>query len=127
MKRICIRDCYDTTTGFYYEHGGRYELEDGDVIADSGHFISIGEKVPIVADVARLDPMLNRKTTKYLTKKYPEAAKKVDLRKKSAHRDLVFEIMKQQGTVESVEDEGKTQGEHLIEEKESKLAASLKR
>jgi len=127
MKKICIRDCYDTTTGVYYYAGMRYRLEDGDMIAESGHFINTEEKVPVKEEEAMLDPELNKKTLKYLVKKYPEAAKNIDLRKKGAHRSMVFEIMRQQGTVESTEEEGKTLGEQLDADRDSKLAASRKR
>jgi hypothetical protein len=60
-------------------------------------------------------------------KKYPEAAKKVDLRTKTARRDLIYEIMKGQGTLESTKEEGETMGERLDNERDSKLAASRKR
>jgi len=127
MRKICIRDCYDTATGLFYEEGGRYEFEEGDAIAETKHFIGPREKAPVVEETARLDPMLAKKTTKYLAKKYPEAAKNIDLRKKGAHRSLVYEIMKQQGTLESTKEEGKTEGEHLVDARDSKLAASRKR
>ena len=127
MKKLCIRDCFDTATNFYYEVGMTYEFEEGDAIAETNHFVNPNQKPAVQESEARLDPALARKTMKYLAKKYPEAAKKVDLRKRGAHRSLVYEIMKMQGTLESTIDEGKTQGEYLIEEKESKLAASLKR
>jgi len=35
--------------------------------------------------------------------------------------------MKQQGTLESTKEEGKTEGEHLVDARDSKLAASRKR
>jgi hypothetical protein len=127
MKKRCIRDCYDTSTSLYYYAGAVYELEEGDIIAESKHFIDFGKKPPVTEEKAALDPALNKKTLKYLVKKYPSAAKKVDLRKKGAHRSMVYEIMKEQGTIESTEEEGKTEAEHLIEQKESKLAASRKR
>jgi hypothetical protein len=127
MKRICIRDCYDTSTSLYYYAGHRYELEEGDIIADTDHFIDPKTKPPVMKEEAVLDPMLNKKTLKYLAKKYPAAAKKVDLRTKGAHRALVYEIMKMQGTLESTEEEGKTMGEQLDAERDSKLAASRKR
>ncbi len=127
MRKRCLRDCYDTTTSLLYEAGKVYELEEGDVIAETNHFIDFGAKQPVDKEKAKLDPLLNKKTTKYLAEKYPSAAKKVDLRKKDAHRAIIYEIMKMRGVVESTEEEGKTAGEHLIEAKESKLAASRKR
>lgn len=127
MRKRCLRDCYDTTTSLLYEAGRVYDLEEGDVIAETNHFIAFGKEQPVTEEKAKLDPQLNRKTLKYLTKKYPSAAKKVDLRKKGAHRSMVYEIMKQRGGIESTEEEGKTEAEHLIEQKESKLSASRKR
>jgi hypothetical protein len=119
MQKRCLRDCYDTTTSLLYEAGKVYELEEGDVIAESRHFIDFGKKVPIPKEKAKLDPDLNKKTLKFLAKKYPEAAKKVDLRTKGAHREMVYEIMKSRGVIESTEEEGKTEAEHLIEQKAS--------
>ena len=127
MKKICVRDCYDTSTSLYYYAGQKYDLEDGDIVAESHHFRNPREKQVVVEEKAQLDPTLKRKTVKWLAKKFPLAAKKVDLRTKGAHRSLVYEIMKEQGVIESVEEEGKTAGEHLIDEKSSKLEASRKR
>jgi hypothetical protein len=59
----------------------------------------------------------------YLKKKHPNEAKKVDLRTKGAHRDLVIEIMKAQGTID-VEDEGKTVADHQIAEREARSGKS---
>ena len=127
MRKKGIRDCYDTTTSMYYQVGHMYEFEEGDMIAETKHFIGRNEKEAVPEEKAELDPKLKKKTLKYLAKKYPDAAKNVDLRTKGAHRSMVYEIMKQQGTIESIEEEGKTQGEYLIEEKATKLAASRKR
>lgn len=127
MKKICIRDCFDTATSFLFREGIVYEFEDGDFIAETDHFIDVGKKRPVEKEEARLDPDLVKKTTKYLMKKYPEAAKKVDLRTKTARRDLIYEIMKEQGTLESTKEEGETMGERLDNERDSKLAASRKR
>ena len=64
-----------------------------------------------------------RKTVKYLSEKYPAEAKKVDLRKRTAKRELVIAIMKKEGTLRT-EDEGKTMGEQLTDEREAKLGKS---
>jgi hypothetical protein len=127
MQKKCIRDCYDMATSTFYKSGHFYTLEEGDAIAETNHFIDIGTKPIVRKELAALDPQLNKKTTKYLAKKYPAAAKKVDLRKKDAHRSLVYEIMKTRGVIESTEEEGKTAGEHMSEEKEKRLEDSRKR
>ena len=127
MKKICMRNCYDTSTGLYYYQGHRYDLEEGDIIADSDHFRDAGRPVVVPEEKAALDPALMKKTVKYLTKKYPAAAKKVDLRAKGAHRSMVYEIMKERGDVKPADEEGKTMGEQLDSDRDSKLEASRKR
>jgi hypothetical protein len=124
----CIRDCYDTSTSTYYHAGMTYALEEGDMMAETKYFIDPAavKALPVEDKEVRLDPDLNRKTLKYLVKKHPAEAKQVDLRKKGAHRALVVLIMKKQGTIED-EDEGKTQAEHLVDEKALKLKAAQKR
>jgi hypothetical protein len=108
--------------------GQEYDLEEGDTIAETKHFIDHGKKLPVTKEKAELDPNLAKKTLKFLANKYPEEAKKIDLRTKGAHRSMVYEIMKSRGmTIESTEDEGKTMAEQLVDEKQSKLAASRKR
>jgi hypothetical protein len=107
--------------------GRVYELEEGDVIAETRHFKDFGAKEIVPKEKAKLDPQLNKKTLKWLAKKYPEVAKKVDLRTKGAHREMVYGIMKMQGAIESTEEEGKTEAEHLIEQKEKRLESSKKR
>jgi hypothetical protein len=105
-----------------------YALEEGDMMAETKYFIDPAavKALPVEDKEVRLDPSLNRKTLKYLVKKHPNEAKQVDLRKKGAHRALIVLIMKKQGTIED-EDEGKTQAEHLVDEKALKLKAAQKR
>jgi hypothetical protein len=109
----------------YYAQGFIYEFEEGDEMAESKHFVDVDkiETAPIEENKIVLDKKLMRKTVKYLSEKYPVEAKKVDLRKRSAKRDLVIAIMKKEGTLR-VEDEGKTMGEQLTSEREAKLGKS---
>jgi hypothetical protein len=125
IKRQCLRDCYDSTNCVYYQKGYVYEFEEGDEMAESKHFVDIDkiETAPIEENKIVLDKSLMRKTVKYLSEKHPVEAKKVDLRKRSAKRDLVIEIMKKEGTLRT-EDEGKTMGEQLTSEREAKLGKS---
>jgi len=127
MKKICTRDCYDMSTSIYYQQGHVYELEEGDTVAESNHFRDPKAKQVVEKEEAMLDPQLNRKTLKYLAKKYPAAAKKIDLRTKGAHRAMVYEIMRERGVIEPSDEEGKTMGEQLDSERDSKLVASGKR
>ena len=127
MEKICIRNCYDMATSTYYYQGHVYDLEEGDTITETNHFRDPRKKIVVEKEQAMLDPNLNKKTLKFLAKKYPEAAKKIDLRTKGAHRAMVYEIMKDQGTIEASDEEGKTMGEQLDSERDSKLKASRKR
>ena len=127
MRKICVNDCYDMATSTYYYQGHTYELEEGDTVTESHHFRDPKAKQVVEKEQAMLDPNLNRKTLKFLAKKYPEVAKNIDLRTKGAHRVMVYEIMKTQGTIEAADEEGKTMGEQLDSERDSKLKASRKR
>lgn len=125
IRRHCLRDCFDSTNNVYYERGYLYEFEEGDEMAESKHFVDADkiEEAPIEENKIVLDKKLMRKTVQYLSEKHPVEAKKVDLRKRSAKRNLVIEIMKKEGTLRT-EDEGKTMGEQLTSEREAKLGKS---
>lgn len=121
LRRVCIRDCFDNATSIYYEAGQGYEFEEGDEMAESKHFYDPQKEAakPVEEKEIRLDSKHLRKSMKYLVKKHPVEAKKVDLRRRDAKRNLIIEIMKKEGTIED-HDEGKTMSEHQIAEREAK-------